>query len=357
MAETMAGCIINSREDLARYFAELGFKVGAEIGVLRGDYSEVLCGANPGVKLFCIDSWGIGENRRREYHLGMYERAKIKLSLYNTKLIYKLSMEAIKEFEDESLDFVYIDANHSSEFVREDVWGWSKKVRKGGIVSGHDYNLFRIAEIVDEYVKSNGFNLRVTNRGYEALSWWFMKELTDKSMLGKWDGWYKNINTMGAFRYGDTVTYRLAADFMADIDEVEDWGCGTGGFKRFYGGKYIGIDGSANPFVDKIADLREYKSNVDGIMMRHVLEHNYDWKLVLQNAVESFKKKLCLIVFTPFMDETKEIAHNKKYGVDVPDIAFAKNDIEAAFAGLKWRSESYKTRTGYGMEHIYYIEK
>lgn len=176
-------------------------------------------------------------------------------------------------------------------------------------------------------------------------------------MLGKWDKWYKDIIQMGSFRYGDTITYKLAADFMSDINEIEDWGCGTGGFKRFYKGKYTGVDGSANPFVDKVADLREYRSKVDGIVMRHVLEHNYDWKLVLGNAIASFNKKLCIVMFTPFVPATQEIAHNKKHGVDVPDIAFGKEEVENFFKGLKWRMESHKTKTGYGIEHIYYIEK
>ncbi len=179
----------------------------------------------------------------------------------------------------------------------------------------------------------------------------------DKGMLGKWDEWYKDIKTMGSFRYGNTVTYKLAADFLADIMEVEDWGCGTGGFKRFYNGKYVGIDGSTNPFVDKVVDLCKYRSKVDGIVMRHVLEHNYNWKDVLCGAVSSFQKKFCLILFTPFRDITQEIAHNKKHGVDVPDIAFARKDIEEQFMGFRWRMESLETRTGYGIEHIYYIEK
>lgn len=180
----------------------------------------------------------------------------------------------------------------------------------------------------------------------------------NKSMLGKWDNWYKNVTTMGSFAYGDTVTYRLAAEFLADMPEIEDWGCGTGGFKRLYQGKYTGLDGSANPFVDKIVDLRTYRSSVDGIMMRHVLEHNYDWPEVLTGAVSSFRKKYCLVLFTPFMTATHEIAHNKKHGVDVPDIAFNKKDIEHFFADLKWRlDDNIKTRTGYGIEHVYYVEK
>ena len=48
-------------------------------------------------------------------------------------------MEAINDFKDGSLDFVYIDANHLLRYVIEDICEWSKKVRRGGIVSGHDY--------------------------------------------------------------------------------------------------------------------------------------------------------------------------------------------------------------------------
>lgn len=181
--------------------------------------------------------------------------------------------------------------------------------------------------------------------------------MSKSSMLGKWDSWYKNIKEMGSFRYGDTITYTLAADFLRDMSEVEDWGCGTGGFKRLYTGHYVGIDGSTNPFVDEVRDLTEYRSNPESIVMRHVLEHNYEWEKILAGAVASFRKKFCLILFTPFTDETKEIAHNKKHGVDVPDISFAKRDIEHFFQGLKWRMETHTTNTGYGIEHIYYIER
>lgn len=176
-------------------------------------------------------------------------------------------------------------------------------------------------------------------------------------MLGKWDGWYKNVKQRTSFRYGNTVTYQLAEDFLSGLS-VEDWGCGTGAFKRLHKGRYTGIDGSKTPFVDVVSDLRTYKSNVDGIMMRHVLEHNYDWGNILNNATISFTKRFCLVLFTPFTDKTKVIAQNKKFGVDVPDISFNKNDIEKHFKGLKWSvTENIKTKTGYGVEHIYYIEK
>lgn len=176
-------------------------------------------------------------------------------------------------------------------------------------------------------------------------------------MLGKWDGWYINVKQMGSFRYGNTVTYQFAEEFLKGL-AVEDWGCGTGGFKRIHLGPYVGVDGSKTPFVDKIADVREYKSKVEGIMMRHVLEHNLDWSKVLHNAVESFQKRFCLVLFTPFTDQTQVIAQNKKHGVDVPDISFNKQDLQGYFKGLKWRlEENVASKTFYNLEHIYYVQK
>lgn len=48
-------------------------------------------------------------------------------------------MEAAQDFADRSLDFVYIDGNHQFQYVAWDIAEWSKKVKVGGIISGHDY--------------------------------------------------------------------------------------------------------------------------------------------------------------------------------------------------------------------------
>lgn len=165
---------INNRSDLANYFNSLGFKTGAEIGVLAGDYSALLCQKIPNLKLYCVDSWGFGENRKRNYHLKKYEQAKVKLAPYDTTIIYKLSMEAVKDFKDNSLDFVYIDANHEPQFVTEDIREWTKKVKIGGIVAGHDYS-DRLAKVVDQYVNSNNYDLHLTTEPNEKISWWFVK--------------------------------------------------------------------------------------------------------------------------------------------------------------------------------------
>jgi predicted O-methyltransferase YrrM len=48
--------------------------------------------------------------------------------------------EAAGLFKDESLDAVFIDADHSYEAVKMDIQNWMPKVRRGGILAGHDYN-------------------------------------------------------------------------------------------------------------------------------------------------------------------------------------------------------------------------
>lgn len=132
-----------NRETLAELFGELGFKVGAEIGTEQGMYAEVLCRFNPEVKLFCIDPWqtyqGYREHVTQTKLNDFYEITKNRLARYNFELIRKFSIDAAKDFPDNYLDFVYIDANHEYRHVVDDLSEWTPKVRKGGIVSGHDF--------------------------------------------------------------------------------------------------------------------------------------------------------------------------------------------------------------------------
>jgi hypothetical protein len=183
-------------------------------------------------------------------------------------------------------------------------------------------------------------------------------------MSDKWNEWYKNltVSDIGHFKYGNTETYKLGYTFLQNCDKIEDWGCGTGGFKRFFNDdmhKYIGIDGSKTPFADIKIDLTEYISDIDGIYMRHVLEQNYKWKVILENACKSFKKKMCLVLFTPFSNETTEIAHNLKHGVDVPDLSFNKNELIDIFNknNIEFELISLNTDTGYNIEHVFYLNK
>ena len=164
--------------------------------------------------------------------------------------------------------------------------------------------------------------------------------------------------------YHDPRTGELAANYLQhpQIHNIEDWGCGHGGFKKYIGEdqQYIGIDGSKSNYADKIVDLENYRSNVDAIHMRHVLEHNPNWELVLQNALVSFKKRMVLTLFTPLVEETlilNEYPNFLNTGVTMIDIAFKKEDITKHFNGIKWNALfNLNTETQYDIEHIFYLE-
>lgn len=137
-------CPQGTRDTLAKVLGDVGYNRGAEIGVFLGDYSVTLCEANPNIELYCVDLWNhpspLASRSRKRRHQKYFDTAKSRLSKYNATLIRKKSMDALADFEDEILDFVYIDANHAFDCVCMDIIGWSRKVRSGGIVAGHDYS-------------------------------------------------------------------------------------------------------------------------------------------------------------------------------------------------------------------------
>jgi len=152
---------INRSRGFTELLNELDIKKGAEIGVLRGWYSKWLCARIRGLKLYLIDPYVYYKEyseQRKQKDLDKCEaEAKTRLTKFNVEFVKKTSMEAVKDFLDERLDFVFIDANHDYKWVKEDIKEWSKKVKKGGIVSGHDYSkyMFGVKKAVDEHIKDN----------------------------------------------------------------------------------------------------------------------------------------------------------------------------------------------------------
>ena len=93
------------------------------------------------------------------------------------KFIYKKSNEAVKQFKNKSLDFVYIDANHNKEFVKEDIEIWYPKVKIGGIIGGHDYGPHEpgVIEAVDEWAKKNKFKIATFFAEVKNRDWMWRK--------------------------------------------------------------------------------------------------------------------------------------------------------------------------------------
>jgi predicted O-methyltransferase YrrM len=166
---------------LAKYFGDLGFKKGVEVGVFTGYFSEILCKHMPNLELICCDVWGWGKYKQAE------EECLERLKPYNTKIVKQYSVDAAKDVPDGSLDFVYLDGAHDYKNVKADLEAWTPKVRVGGIVSGDDFYFFPsgkggVMQAVTEFTSHHHYDLKLTNWDItnplsddRQPSFWFVK--------------------------------------------------------------------------------------------------------------------------------------------------------------------------------------
>lgn len=144
-----------------------GKLVGAEIGVWQGNLSRKLLEMIPGLTLYMVDTWTAytDEQRSRDYESQLttkpqreFDRARKQAreatkKFHGRTVILEIpSVEAAARFEDGSLDFVYIDADHTYEGVTQDIEAWMSKVKSGGLLCGHDYGQrVGVTRAVDEW--------------------------------------------------------------------------------------------------------------------------------------------------------------------------------------------------------------
>jgi hypothetical protein len=142
--------------------------VGAEVGVLYGDTSDYLLRSFPSLSLISIDPFlpykEVDGERSAEEMARFESIAGMRLREHGTrsKLFKATSLEVAGEMAPGKLDFVFIDANHSYEAVKEDLEAWYPKIRKGGLFSGHDYQWEGVRKAVDEFFELNGLEGFVT---------------------------------------------------------------------------------------------------------------------------------------------------------------------------------------------------
>ena len=156
---------------------------GVEVGVRTGKFSEVICQEGKDIELLSVDPYDLPYRDIRsdkigiENQLNFYKEATERLEPYNCIVIKKESLDFVREIKYESLDFVYIDGCHQFDYVMCDIIEWAKRVKIGGIVSGHDFYSFRNAEVVEAvniYCKIHNIEINLTDE--RTPSWWFMKK-------------------------------------------------------------------------------------------------------------------------------------------------------------------------------------
>jgi hypothetical protein len=201
------------------------------------------------------------------------------------------------------------------------------------------------------------------------------------TMVGKWP---HHVGCQPA-PYGDEASYCAGAEWLKGLSRVDDRGCGLAWFERVMWkvdpACYVAnLDGSGGPGSNRqIVDLAQYVSplsGVPGIFMRHVLEHNHEWKAVLECACKSFTKRMFLVLFTPLCPECDpgphdlyaakfNPAHCPTCPPDHPGSryvawSFRESDITNILKShdLKWTRETILSpKVEFNLEHLFRIER
>ena len=153
---------------------ENGYKNFVEVGICEGEMASNL------IKNDNINPYIMIDNEPKIGFYDFFRSLENKIKKDREYSFMRIpSVNASRLFADNSLDVVFIDANHSYETVLEDIKVWYPKVRKGGVISGHDYehpSFGGVKMAVDEFFGdiNESFNLDYDKAG-EAFSvkiWW-----------------------------------------------------------------------------------------------------------------------------------------------------------------------------------------
>ena len=136
------------------------------------------------IKFDCVDTW-LGSVEHTDPHSPFFVEELIndKDWLYyqflnNTRPVCDIikpvrlsSLDSVNLYENRSLDFVFIDASHEYDDVKKDILAWYPKIKKGGIIAGHDFTTFDgVRQAVDELIINKGMNYVLKN------SYWIHKK-------------------------------------------------------------------------------------------------------------------------------------------------------------------------------------
>ena len=129
---------------------------GAEIGVMKGNFSATILREWRGRELLSVDPWlEVPENER-------HARAVLAPFGGRSRILATTSEAAAAQVADGDLDFAYIDARHDYASVCTDLAAWFPKIRPGGILAGHDYPEPGVRAAVDEFAAAHGLTVHAT---------------------------------------------------------------------------------------------------------------------------------------------------------------------------------------------------
>jgi len=158
--------------------------VGVEIGTYEGSNAHNMLRTNQKIKmLYLVDPYEIYAKYKNDAdpitsmgssHIeDVFIKAQNKLKKYEERLFFirKYSNDAVNDIP-EKIDFIYIDGNHSYDFVKQDIDLFFNKVKDGGVIGGHDYDesFPGVIKAAKEFSKKHNYKL------YQSeYDWWCVK--------------------------------------------------------------------------------------------------------------------------------------------------------------------------------------
>lgn len=168
-----------TRAKLYQVFADHGYRLGAEVGVADGRNALTMCEAIPGLRLLCVDPWepypGNPRGGPQAQQHGNFDLAHARLDPFGAEFRRGFSMDVVRDVTMDSLDYCYLDGHHGFDWIMQDLIEWSKRVRPGGVVGGHDFYHFRRAGVVEAvvaYTQAHGITDWHLCDEREPSFWW-----------------------------------------------------------------------------------------------------------------------------------------------------------------------------------------
>lgn len=134
-----------NRKHFLKYLIEKNnFKIMAEVGVRDGRTTFYLLDHIADLTIYAIDM-----SIKEFYNKEVADRYKNRLIP-----IEAMSEVAADRIADNSLDLVFIDANHSYEYVKKDIIKYTPKLKTNGLLTGHDIDYPGVNKAVNEMIKN-----------------------------------------------------------------------------------------------------------------------------------------------------------------------------------------------------------
>jgi hypothetical protein len=149
--------------------------IGCELGVFKGDFSDILIKSNKFIKLYLVDLFDgnvqSGDTRGNNVEIinGQELHGIVLRKFKDNSKVFIVKQDSISfllGFPNEYFDFIYIDTTHQYEQTKNELNIAFEKVKKNGIIAGHDYNQIHFHEVCDavnEFSKDKDLKLNLTS--------------------------------------------------------------------------------------------------------------------------------------------------------------------------------------------------